>query len=55
VDPPPLIAEFPWEGLSFAGFFAAGMVLGTIFTIRLFRWVMDYLKGNREEEEEPSS
>jgi hypothetical protein len=39
-----VLAEVDWSSIQVAGAFGLGAVLGTIATIRIFRYVLDYLK-----------
>jgi uncharacterized membrane protein len=40
-----------WSNLTVAGAFLVGAVLGTIGTIRILRYLLDYLRNERDDPE----
>lgn len=44
-----MLGAVEWSNLAVAGGFVVGVVAGTIATIRVFRYVLDYVRRDREE------
>ena len=44
-----MAAAIEWSNLAVAGGFVVGVVAGTIATIRVFRYVLDYVRRDRED------
>jgi len=43
-----VLAAVDWSNLAVAGGFIVGVVAGTIATIRVMRYVLDYLRHERD-------
>ena len=44
-----MFASADWSNLAVAGGFVVGVVAGTIATIRVFRYVLEYLRRDQRE------
>jgi hypothetical protein len=44
-----ILAAVDWANVTVAGAFIVGVVGGTIATIRVFRYALDYLRRDRDE------
>ena len=44
-----MVGAVDWTNLSLAGGFVVGAVAGTIATIRVFRYVLEYLRRDQRE------
>lgn len=45
-----MLAAVDWANLTFAGAFVVGAALGTVATIRVFRYVLDYVRREQRGE-----
>ena len=43
-----MLASIDWANLTTVGAFVVGVAAGTIATIRVFRYVLDYVRHERE-------
>ena len=43
-----MVGAVDWTNLSLAGGFVVGVIAGTIATIRVFRYVLEYVRHDRD-------
>ena len=43
-----MLASVNWANLTLAGGFVVGVIAGTIATIRVFRYVLEYVRHDRD-------